>query len=234
MPTKHIDEATAAQLDDLYVRCVTLTQQPVKEVEVLRLATHTGIDNITDNQILASITVKDSVWQRLAEQTWGELTARWPEEAITTVSFESLAGKYSDTWLQLTDGRCRTALRDRLASRLLEPDRLFARTEGDAGDEDMRAAAERDTVREVEYRAELPTLHGRPYNTLSPREKALANLYISDSSDSCGVSFTPDGQGDFTVVVREPAEAAVGGDDSQTEDDQRLKPERENMTEYQR
>ncbi|ECE0486500.1 hypothetical protein KX75_20230 [Salmonella enterica subsp. enterica] len=63
MPTKHIDEATAALLDDLYVRCVTLTQQPVKEVEVLRLAIHTGIGNITDNQILASMTVKDSVWQ---------------------------------------------------------------------------------------------------------------------------------------------------------------------------
>ncbi|EAA5259343.1 hypothetical protein DP804_23120 [Salmonella enterica subsp. enterica] len=75
MPTKHIDEATAALLDDLYVRCVTLTQQPVKEVEVLRLAIHTGIGNITDNQILASMTVKDSVWQRLAEQTWAELTA---------------------------------------------------------------------------------------------------------------------------------------------------------------
>ncbi|QCK75681.1 hypothetical protein E4K08_02935 (plasmid) [Raoultella ornithinolytica] len=48
MPTKHIDDATAAQLDDLYVRCVTLTQQPVKEVEVLRLAIQTGIGNISD------------------------------------------------------------------------------------------------------------------------------------------------------------------------------------------
>lgn len=63
MPTKHIDDATAAQLDDLYVRCVTLTQQPVKEVEVLRLAIQTGIGNITDNDILANLAVKDSAWR---------------------------------------------------------------------------------------------------------------------------------------------------------------------------
>jgi hypothetical protein len=31
---------------------VTLTQQPVKEVEVLRLAILNGIGNITDNDIL--------------------------------------------------------------------------------------------------------------------------------------------------------------------------------------
>ncbi|EAA5259344.1 hypothetical protein DP804_23125 [Salmonella enterica subsp. enterica] len=65
----------------------------------------------------------------------------------------------------------------------------------------MRAAAERDTVREVEYRAMLPALHGRQYGTLNPQEKALANRY------SDRVSFTPDGQGDFTVVVREPDKA---------------------------
>ncbi|EFR8872220.1 hypothetical protein H1Z24_001507 [Salmonella enterica] len=122
MPTKHIDDATAAQLDDLYVRCVTLTQQPVKEVEVLRLAIHTGIGNITDNHILSSMTVKESVWQRLADQTWTELTARWPKEAITTVSFEQMAGEHSDTWQQLTGAICRRAIRERLAGRLTEPD----------------------------------------------------------------------------------------------------------------
>lgn len=61
MPTRHIDDNTAAQLDELYVRCVTLTQQPVKEVEVLRLAVQSGIGNITDNDILSSMTVKDTV-----------------------------------------------------------------------------------------------------------------------------------------------------------------------------
>ncbi|EDN7229199.1 hypothetical protein KX16_003627 [Salmonella enterica subsp. enterica] len=35
-----------------------------------------------------------------------------------------------------------------------------SRTEEDTSDEDIRAAAERDTVQEVEYRAELP--EGKP------------------------------------------------------------------------
>lgn len=63
--------------------------------------------------------------------------------------------------------------------------------------------AERDTVREVEYRAELPSLQSWQFSTLSSREKAQAHLY----SDQ--VSFTPDGQGGFTVVYREPAETPV-------------------------
>lgn len=199
MPTKHIDDATAAQLDDLFVRCVTLTQQPVKEVEVLRLALMKGIVNITDDDILATLSVRDSVWQRLAEQVWTELTRRWPEEAITTVRFESLAGEFSDTWQQLPCGRCRSAIRERLESRVSEPLRLFSPTEENATDEDIRAAAERDTVREVEYRAALQALQNRQFSTLSQHEKALAQLY------SDRVSFTPDGAGDFVVSLTEAA-----------------------------
>ncbi|MGF2402338.1 hypothetical protein ACQUTF_21160 [Enterobacter cloacae] len=171
MPTKHIDDATAAQLDNLYVRCVTLTQQPVKEVEVLRLA----------------------------ETVWSELTRRWPEEAITPVRFESLAGEFSETWQQLPSGRCRSAIRERLESRVSEPLRLFSLTDENATDEDIRAAAKRDTVREVEYRAALPALQNRQFSTLSQHEKALAQLYCDR------VSFTPDGAGDFVVSLTEAA-----------------------------
>ena len=76
-----------------------------------------------------------------------------------------------------------------------EPLRLLSLTEEDATDEDIRAAAERDTVREVEYRAALPALHNRQFSTLNQHEKALAQLY------SDRVSFTPDGVGDFLVKV---------------------------------
>lgn len=199
MPTKHIDDATAAQLDDLYVRCVMLTQQPVKEVEVLRLALMNGISNITDDDILATLSVRDSVWQRLAETVWTELTRRWPEEAITTVRFESLAGELSETWQQLPSGRCRSTIRERLESRVSEPLRLFSLTEENATDEDIRATAERDTVREVEYQTALPALQNRQYSTLSQHEKALAQFY------SDRVHFTPDGKGDFVVSLTEAA-----------------------------
>lgn len=202
MPTKHIDDATAAQLDDLYVRCVTLTQQPVKEVEVLRLAIQKGIHNITDDAILATLSVRDSVWLRLAEQTWAELTARWPQEAVTTVRFEQLAGELSATWQQLTSEICRRAIRERLESRLAEPLRLFSLTDEEAGDEDIRAAAERDTAREVEYRVALPALQDRQFSTLSQHEKALTQLY------SDRVSFTPDGAGDYVVSLTEPVPPA--------------------------
>lgn len=199
MPTKHIDETTAAQLDDLYVRCVTLTQQPVKEVEVLRLAIMKGIFNITDDDILATLSVKYSVWLRLADTIWTELTRQWPEEAITTVHFETLAGEFSETWQQLPSARCRSAIRERLQCRVSEPFRLFSLTEEDATDEDIRAAAERDTVREVEYRAALPALQDRQFSTLSQHDKALAQLYRDR------VRFTPDGKGDFMVSLTQAA-----------------------------
>ncbi|HDU5635804.1 TPA: hypothetical protein ACT14H_002677 [Klebsiella variicola subsp. variicola] len=62
---------------------------------MLRLAIHTGIGNITDNHILSSMTVKDSVWKWLAEHTWAELTA----------------------WQQLTGAIFRRAIRERQADR---------------------------------------------------------------------------------------------------------------------
>ncbi|ELY2498069.1 hypothetical protein ROL03_20030 [Cronobacter sakazakii] len=195
MPTRHIDDTTAAQLDELYVRCVTLTQQPVKEVEVLRLAIQKGIQNITDDDILATLSVKDSVWHCLAEKTWAELTARWPEGAITTVSFEQLAGELSATWQQFTSELCRRAIRERIKSRLAEPLSMFSQTDEDASDEEIRAAAERDTHREVEYRHALPALQDRTFSSLSTHEKALINLY------SDRISFTPDGSGDFVIQV---------------------------------
>ncbi|HBM2975333.1 TPA: hypothetical protein LVL70_003756 [Klebsiella michiganensis] len=80
---------------------------------MLRLAIHTGIGNITDNHILSSMTVKDSVWKWLAEHTWAELTAWWP----ATLSFEPLAGEHSATWQQLTGAIFRRAIRERQADR---------------------------------------------------------------------------------------------------------------------
>ncbi|MBU9809437.1 hypothetical protein J1785_06725 [Rahnella sp. SL6] len=200
MPTKHIDDATALQLDDLYVRCVTLTQQPVKEVEVLRLAIQTGIGNITDNDILSSMTVKDSVWQRLAEQTWAEVTAWWPESAITARRFETLATVHSATWQQYPAERCRTALRAQLSRQLRESifcttDQLFGMKDLGMSDEEIRAAEERDAHLNVEYLASLPALAGRLWSTLSEHEQVLACHY----SDQIG--FTPHGQGDFVVCL---------------------------------
>jgi hypothetical protein len=75
MPTKHIDDSTAAELEELYGRCVTLTQQPVKEVEVLRQAIYKGIRNIADDDILSAMSVKDTVWS--------EITAHWPAEGVS-------------------------------------------------------------------------------------------------------------------------------------------------------
>nr|WP_261905585.1 hypothetical protein [Escherichia coli]CAH8250734.1 Uncharacterised protein [Escherichia coli] len=157
------------------------------------------IVNITDDDILVTLSVRDSVWQRLAETVWTELTQRWPEEAITTVHFETLAGEHSETWRQLPSGRCRSGIREKLENWVSEPLRLFSLTEEDATDEDIRAASERDTVREVEYRAVLPALHNRQFSTLSQHEKALAQLYRDR------VTFTPDGAGDFVVSVTEGA-----------------------------
>lgn len=201
MPTKHIDDATAAQLDELYVRCVTLTQQPVKEVEVLRLAIQKGIHNIADDDILASMSVKDSVWERLAQQIWTEVTAWWPEVAISSERFEQLAAEHSPTWQQYPSESCRKAVRERLGRKLKLPmfgisDVLFGSDDIGMTDEERRAAIAQEKQQDAEYRAKLPTLHGRQYSTLSEHEQVLARHY-----DDC-VSFTPDGKGDFLVRVQ--------------------------------
>lgn len=200
MPTKHIDDATAAQLDDLYVRCVTLTQQPVKEVEVLRLAIQKGIHNIADDDILATLSVKESVWERLAAQTWTEVAAWWPEEAISADRFELLAAEHSATWQQYPSESCRTAMRDRLNRKLKLPmfgtsDVLFEEDDFGMTEEERRAAVLRERQQDAAYRAELPALDGRLYYTLSQHEQILARHYDDR------VSFTPDGKGDFLVQV---------------------------------
>lgn len=200
MPTKHIDDATAAQLDDLYVRCVTLTQQPVKEVEVLRLAIQKGIHNIADGDILATLSVKESVWERLAAQAWTEVAAWWPEEAISADRFELLAAEHSATWQQYPSESCRTAMRDRLNRKLKLPmfgtsDVLFEEDDFGMTDEERRAAVLRERQQDAAYRAELPALDGRLYYTLSQHEQTLARHYDDR------VSFTPNGKGDFVVQV---------------------------------
>jgi hypothetical protein len=194
MPTKHIDDATAAQLDDLYVRCVTLTQQPVKEVEVLRLAIQKGIHNIADDDILATLSVKDSVWEQLAAQTWSEVAAWWPEEAISADRFELLAEEHSATWQQYPTESCRTALRERLSRKLKLPifgtsDVLFEGDDFGMAEEERQAAILRERQQDAAYRAELPALHGRQYSSLSQHEQTLARHYDDR------VSFTPDGKG---------------------------------------
>ncbi|SNY79796.1 hypothetical protein [Enterobacter sp. CC120223-11] len=206
MPTKHIDDATAALLDDLYVRCVTLTQQPVKEVEVLRLAIQTGIGNITDNDILSAMSARDSVWQQLAEQTWAEVVACWPEAGITEYNFEKLAAGHSDTWQRLSDERCHTVMKERLKQRLWMPvfgpaAQLFTADDFDMNEDELRAARAHDKDLARQYRESLPALDGRAYSTLNDHEQSLALYYTSH------ISFTPDGQGDFTVVYSEPSDA---------------------------
>lgn len=200
MPTKHIDDATAAQLDELYVRCVTLTQQPVKEVEVLRLAIQKGIHNIADDNILASLSVKDSVWERLAEQIWAEVIKWWPEVAISSGKFEQLAAEHSPTWEQYPSDNCRQAVRDKLSHKLKYPivdarDVLFDLEDLAINGEEIRNQIEREKQQDTDYQAVLPTLNGRKFATLSLHEQALARHYEDR------VSFTPDGVGDFTVLV---------------------------------
>ncbi|WP_300002272.1 hypothetical protein [uncultured Cedecea sp.] len=202
MPTKHIDDGTAAELDELYVRCVTLTQQPVKEVEVLRLAIQTGIGNITDNDILSSMSVKDSVWKRLAEKTWSEITACWPEDVIVAPSFERLAGEHSATWQSLSSKTCRVELIKRLREEhsglLSETEcQLFGYDYGGMTDEQLQEKEAEDKQKDTEFRGGLPSLAGRMYSSLSEHEKLLVRYYHKN------INFTPDGQGDFKIQYQE-------------------------------
>lgn len=204
MPTKHIDDATAAELDDLYVRCVTLTQQPAKEVEVLRLAIRKGINNIVDDDILSSMSVKSAVWQTLAYQLWEEVLNLWPEDAITGDKFDELVQGRSAIWQQYPSQICRDALRAQLVNEFIEPlyistHPLFPLESYCATDDERRAAAEERRKLDAEYQAALSALNSRIYASLTPQERALTQYYADR------VSFEPIGEGDFTVLIKEPA-----------------------------
>ena len=200
MPTKHIDDATAAQLDDLYVRCVTLTQQPVKEVEVLRLAIQTGIGNISDNDILASKAVKATVWERLAGDVWTEVTKEWPAAGIHSKNFNEMAERHSPLWKTFTSNVCRDAIRSvlkrDLENNLLND--LFGWSEAFTEEEKEREEKERNQ-KDKEYRKSLHFLDGRLYSSLSEQEQNIAVYYSEHGSF---VSFTPDGKDDFQVQVQ--------------------------------
>ncbi|WP_336709123.1 MULTISPECIES: hypothetical protein [unclassified Cedecea] len=204
MPTKHIDDQTAAELDELYVRCVTLTQQPVKEVEVLRLAIQKGIRNIADDDILASpMAVKSTVWKGLAEAVWNEVTAGWPQEAITGENFDALAQTHSQTWQRFPSALCRKALYDELCrenyrlqdTMFTTDDELFPARDLGLSDEEERALEEETEQLDRQYQASLPALNGRLYSDLTAHEKMLAWHYTKR------VSFEPAGNGDFLVKV---------------------------------
>lgn len=208
MPTRHIDDRTAADLDELYVRCVTLTQQPVKEVEVLRLAVQKGINNIADDDILAAMSVKDSVWKALADSVWNEVTLCWPLNAISGSNFDELAEAHSKTWQRFPSESCRIALFAELRREHIElhdtvistHDELFQEDDFGLTDEDRKDPAARYRQLDADYRASLHLLHGRLYSALPPLEQTLARHYGDR------VSFTPDGQGDFVVQVAEAAQ----------------------------
>lgn len=203
MPTKHIDDSTAAELDELYVRCVTLTQQPVKEVEVLRLAIQKGIKNIADDDILASMSVKNTVWKGLADMVWTEVTPCWPLDAITGSNFDALAEAHSKTWQRFPSETCRKALYAELIRehvQLNDPffstdDSLFPEDDFCMSAEEEQAAVEERKRKNEEYLASLPALDGRLYSELSYHEKTLTHHYTKR------VSFEPDGNGDFTVLI---------------------------------
>lgn len=203
MPTKHIDDGTAAELDELYVRCVTLTQQPVKEVEVLRLAIQKGIKNIADDDILASMSVKNTVWTGLAETVWNEVIACWPQDAIPESDFQVLAQTHSPTWQRFPSESCRNALFAELLREKVElhdsmfttDSALFPEINNRMSAEEKRAALEERKRLNGEYVASLPALDGRLYSALSAHEKTLTHHYTKR------VSFEKEGTDDFRVRV---------------------------------
>lgn len=197
MPKKYIDDVSSAQLDELYVRCVTLTQNPVKEVEVLRLAIMKGVPKISDDDILKTLSVNKCVWQRLAEQTWTELMACLPKDDITMERFDVLAGEYSDTWQKFTAPACRTAIRELLKPRLQEP---FVHGSSDKDGFRMSEGNNCDVVEsdeDLDYicNQKLMALQGSLYSELSTQEKDLIHSYRDRAR------FVPDGKGDYLVEV---------------------------------
>ena len=170
---------------------------------MLRLAIQKGIKNIADDDILASMSVKNTVWKGLAETVWNEVIACWPQDAIPESDFHALAQAHSQTWQNYPSEPCRKALFAELLREKVElQDSIFTTnsklfTEADFG---MTAEEER-VVREErkrlngEYVASLPALDGRLYSELSSHEKTLTHHYTKR------VSFKPDGNGDFVVLV---------------------------------
>lgn len=207
MPTKHIDDESSALVGELFVRCVTLTQQPVKEVDVLRLAIQKGIYNITDDDILASMSAKNTVWKGLADTIWKEVIACWPQDAISENDFSQLAQTHSQTWQRFPSESCRKALYDVLYKdhyELHDPmfttdSVLFPETDFGMTAEEERVVREDRKRLNGEFVASLPSLDGRLYSELSSHEKTLAQHYTKR------VSFKPDGNGDFTIRIKEPS-----------------------------
>ena len=202
VPTKHIDDATSAQLDDLYVRCVTLTQQPVKEVEVLRLAIQTGIGNITDNDILSAMSVKDSVWKALAETVWSEMTKQWPAEGIDEDSFAQVAAEHSSTWRKhpgekfqtniveaLTDGRIQErSLNERIFEyRDIASDTFYSRLSKD------EIAQKTAILKEA-----VTSYMGKKLSEVGDEQRLFLMLQALNKQ---GISLQPDETGDFVVCL---------------------------------
>ncbi|WP_285143002.1 hypothetical protein [Serratia ureilytica] len=205
MPTKHIDDSTAAELDELYVRCVTLTQQPVKEVEVLRLAIYKGIRNIADDDILSTMSVKDTVWQGLADTVWIEITAHWPAEGIDDQSFSQVAAEHSSTWRAHPAEKCQTNIRKaldngRIQERTLD-ERLFEYVDVTSDTTYSRYSKAEIAQKMDEYKDAVAPLNGKKLSEV--KEENQRNFLMLQTLNKQGVSLQPDGAGDFTICLTE-------------------------------
>jgi hypothetical protein len=204
MPTKHIDDSTAAELDELYVRCVTLTQQPVKEVEVLRLAIYKGIRNIADDDILSAMSVKDTVWQGLADTVWSEITAHWPAEGVDDQSFSQVAAEHSSTWRAHPAEKCQNNIRKalnngRLQERTLD-ERLFEYVDMQSDEIYVRYDKDQIAQRTADLANAVMLLKGKK---LSEAKEEQRDFLILQTLNKQGVSLQPDGAGDFTICLTE-------------------------------
>lgn len=202
MPTKHIDDATALQLDDLYVRCVTLTQQPVKEVEVLRLAIQTGIGNITDNDILSAMSVKDSVWKALAETVWTEITKQWPAEGIDEDSFAQVAADHSLTWSQHPGEKFQTnifkALNDgRIQERSLD-ERIFEYRDLSSDTFYSRLSKGEIAQKTAALKEAVASYKGKKLSEVEDEHRLFLMLQALNKQD---ISLQPEETGDFVVCL---------------------------------
>lgn len=149
------------------------------------------------------MSVKNTVWKGLADMVWNEVSPCWPQDAITDSNFDALAEAHSKTWQRFPSESCRKALYAELIRehvQLNDPvfstdDDLFpAAVFGMTAEEEQALREERKRLN-GEYLASLPALNGRLYSALSHHEKTLAQHYTKR------VSFEPDGNGDFTVLI---------------------------------